>query len=184
MRGRELSRPSRFGNAVFEHRDGVREVGGEGTVDMGFEFGQVDFDVAVVLGSFVGLKVSSEGLECCDGRRAARLIEEATHRGRVGEDGRGSANLGAHVADRAHSGAAKRVDAFAEVLYDVTRSSLNGEDGGELKDDVCNEKCQLQIIAASSEGGKTKAESSPLWLAHPLSWPVSLTPMTLGDATS
>lgn len=136
VRGRELSRPSRFGDAVLEDGDGVREVGSEGAIDVRFEFGEVDLDVSVVLGSLVGLEVSSEGLKRLDGCRAARLMEEATHGVSIREDGGSGANLGAHVANRTHSGAAERVNSFAEVLDDMARSSFDGEDGGELENDI------------------------------------------------
>ena len=54
----------------------------------------------------------------------------------VGEDGRGRAELGAHVADGRLAGGADGVDAGAEVLDDGVGAAGDGEDARELEDDV------------------------------------------------
>ena len=54
----------------------------------------------------------------------------------VGEDGGGGADFGTHVADGAHAGAGKGLDALSEIFDDGSGASLDGEDVRNLENDV------------------------------------------------
>ena len=63
-------------------------------------------------------------------------LEVGGHVRVVGEERRGGADLGAHVADGALAGGRDGVGAGAEVLDDGAGAALHGEDLGDLEDDV------------------------------------------------
>src|SRR5690606_34917025 len=62
--------------------------------------------------------------------------EVVGHVGVVGEQRRGGADLGTHVADGRLPGGGDGVGARAEVLDDGAGAALHGEDLGHLEDDV------------------------------------------------
>ena len=126
----------RFGDL----RDRHGGVGRERTVDVRFEFGEVDLDDAVVVLGRVGIDflVGGEvdlGGEVGNGL-TARGGEVAGHGVVVGEDGGRGAHFSTHVADRGLAGGGERGGAFAEELDDAVRGALGAEHAGELEDHV------------------------------------------------
>jgi hypothetical protein len=116
--------------------DGGGEIGSERTVDMGLEFGKVDFDDLVVFGVLVGGKVVSKLLGVIGDHGAVGGIEIVGHAVVEGEEGGGGADFSAHVADGSHASATEGFDTRAGVLDDGTCSALDGENAGDLEDDV------------------------------------------------
>ncbi|KAH6609638.1 hypothetical protein Trco_002984 [Trichoderma cornu-damae] len=146
--GRQLLGPPLVPDGVLELGQGGGQVGGEGPVDVGLQLGEVDGDELVVLGALVGLEAEAgvrrraasgealQGPDVLNGPAAARGFEVPRRGLGVGEDGRGRAHLGAHVADGGHAGGAQRVDARAEVLDDGAGAAADGQLARQLQDDV------------------------------------------------
>lgn len=103
---------------------------------MGLEFGKVDFDDLVVFGVLVGGEVVSKLFGIVGDQGAVGGVEIVDHAVVKGEEGGGGADFGAHVADGSHASGAERFDARAGVLDDGTCSTLDGENAGDLENDV------------------------------------------------
>ena len=122
------------------HRPGP--VGGVGPVDVRLEGRQVDLDdlVEELLRVGVDLGVLAEVLAHGVGPVGHGLPPGGLQVDRavvvVGEQRRGGADLGAHVADRGLAGGADRRRAGAEVLDDGAGAAADGQHVGDLEDDV------------------------------------------------
>lgn len=117
--------------------EGSREIRSVGTVDVGFEFREVDLDDLVVLGVLVGAEVVLESLGVRTDVGTVGRVEVLTHATVVGEERGGCTDFGTHVADGGHSSARERVDTLSEIFDDGSRSSLDGKDTSDLEDDIC-----------------------------------------------
>lgn len=139
QRDLELRRPVVLLHSRGELRDRGSKIGGERTVDVRLEFGEVDLDDLVVLGTLVGLEVMLEGLGV--GRDVAALgrAEVVAHARVVGEEGGGRADFGTHVADGGHTRARERLHTSTGVLDDGAGTTLNSEDTRDLEDDIWGE---------------------------------------------
>ena len=96
-----------------------------------------DFDDLVVLGSLVGFEVVLELRGVFGNVRALGGVEVIPHAGVVREQGGRGPDLGSHVADGRHAGAAEGLDSRAGVLDDRACATLDGEDACDLENDVC-----------------------------------------------
>ena len=116
--------------------DGGSEIRSERTVDVGLEFGKVDFDDLVVFGILVGCEVVREllGIVCDHGTVGG--IEIVGHAVVEGEEGGGGTDFSTHVADGSHASAAEGFDTRAGVLDDGTCSTLDGKNASDLENDV------------------------------------------------
>ena len=95
-----------------------------------------DLNVLVVLGALIGLEVVLELVGVVRNHAALRRVEVRLHAVVVREDGRRRTNLSTHVADGGHTSARQGLDTRALVLNDGTGTTLDGEDAGDLEDDV------------------------------------------------
>lgn len=116
--------------------DGGGEIRSERTVDMGLEFGKVDFDDLVVFGVLVGNEVVRELLGVVGDHGTAGSFEIVGHAVVEGEKRGGSTDFSTHVADSSHAGATERFDTRAGVLDDGTCSALDGKNASDLENDV------------------------------------------------
>jgi hypothetical protein len=113
-----------------------------GAVDVRLQRIEVDFDNAVEVLLRVGVHFGVSGEVLGD------LVGQLGHIGAVGgfqvtrhrlvvTEGRGRcSDLGTHITDGAFTGTANAVGAFAEVFHDGTSTALNGQDTGDLEDNV------------------------------------------------
>lgn len=99
-----------------------------------------DLDSLVVLGSLVWLQVVVELLSVLGDVGSAGSLEVRSHSLVVREERGGGTNLGTHVTDSSHTGTRQRLDTWTVVLNDGTCSTLDGEDTGDLEDDVCRHR--------------------------------------------
>jgi len=124
----------------FGHRTG--QVGGVGSVDVGRQGRQGELDDLVEKGPRVGFdlvvgpEVVGHGVRRVGHGLAACGLQVAGHRVVVGEQRGGCADLGAHVADGALACGREAAGTGTEVLHDGTRATVDGEDVGDLQDDV------------------------------------------------
>lgn len=104
---------------------------------MRLEGGQIEFNNLVVFGIVVSSQERSFALISSRGNTASQGgLKVVLHSVVVGENGRGRSDLGTHVADGGHTGAADAVYARSKVLDDGTGTTLDGQDSGDLQDDV------------------------------------------------
>ena len=135
-------RPAVCGGNLFHLTDWSSQVGGEGAVDVRFEFAEVDLDHFVEIFFRIGIhfRVAGEVFAHRVGQfghiGATGGAQVAFHAGIVAEGGSGSADLGAHVTDRAFAGTAHGRRAFAEVFDDRAGSAFHGEDAGDFQDHI------------------------------------------------
>ncbi len=129
----------RFRGQLGDRTGEIRRVG---TDDVRLELGQIDFDdlIVVLLRRLIDFGVRHKQVPAGHGEVGEigpvgdvqvgdHLLIEGEHRGRGPE-------LRAHVADRAFAGRADRLGAGAEVLDDLVRPALHGEQAAEIEDHV------------------------------------------------
>ena len=142
----DLGGPAVLGGRGAQLLDRVRQIGRERTVDVRLELAQVDLDHLVVVGARVGAEQrAAEVLRQLGDVRATRGRQVLGHASVEGKDGRGGANLGAHVADGAHACARDGVDAGTEVLDDGAGAALDRENAGQLEYDVLGRRPAAQL---------------------------------------
>lgn len=132
----DLIRPSVLLADLGKLGDGGSEIGSEGTVDVGFEFREVDVDDLVVFGVLVGLEVVGEGLGVSSDLRSVGSLEVFSHALIEGEERGRRADLGTHVTDGSHASAAEGFDTRTAVFDDSAGSALDGEDASNLENNV------------------------------------------------
>ena len=76
---------------------------------------------------------------------AVGRVEVVDHAVVEGEEGGGGTDLGTHVADSRHTSAGERLDTRTGVLDDGAGTTLDGENAGDLENDVCSETDTLAI---------------------------------------
>lgn len=132
----DLKGPSVLDGDILELGDGGGKIGGEGTVDVRLESVEVNLDELVVLTSLISLEVVVVESREVSNLLSASGVQVVGHSLVEGEGGGGSTNLGTHVTDGTHTGTRQVVNTLAEVLDDGTGSTLDGEDTGDLKNDI------------------------------------------------
>eukprot|EP00053_Salpingoeca_punica_P020385 m.211399 g.211399 ORF g.211399 m.211399 type:complete len:843 (+) comp18318_c0_seq1:197-2725(+) len=141
----ELDRPVVLLELLGKLGERVGQIRGEGAVDVRLQRAEVNLDDLVVRGVLVG----REQLLVLGGQvgnaGAVGLLQVGTHALGEGEDGGGGANLRTHVADGGHARAGEAADARAKVLDDGAGAALDGEDAGELEDDVLGRGPALEL---------------------------------------
>ena len=95
-----------------------------------------DFDFLVVLSTLVGSQIVREALSVLSNIATTSCLEVVGHTVVEGEHRGGSTNLGTHVTDGSHARARKRLDTGTGVLDDGAGTTLDGEDAGNLEDNV------------------------------------------------
>ncbi|RNA19499.1 aconitate mitochondrial precursor [Brachionus plicatilis] len=143
----DVGGPSIFDGLLANLVNGIGEVGRKRSVHMRPQFVQVNLDHSVVLGARVGSqqvgmlagKLGNFGPSC--GRQVVghALIER--------KDGRGRSDLGAHVANGAHACARNGVDAWSKVLDNGASASFDGQDAGQLQNNVFGRGPSAQAAA-------------------------------------
>ncbi|PMB71436.1 hypothetical protein BM221_001525 [Beauveria bassiana] len=145
---RERLGPLLVPDCVLELGQRRGQVRRERAVDVRLQRRQVNRDALVILGAVVGLKPESrvrrraragkrlQRVNVGNGLRAARRRQVPRRRLRVGKDGRRRADLGAHVADGGHAGAAERIDAGPKILDNVAGAAADRQLAGEPQDNV------------------------------------------------
>jgi hypothetical protein len=78
---------------------------------------------------------------------AACGLQVSPHAVVVGEHGGGGSDFSTHVADGSHTSARDGVDAGAEILDNGAGAALDGEDAGQLEDDVLGRRPALQFTS-------------------------------------
>ena len=78
-----------------------------------------------------------EALGVAGDLRTVRRVEVVSHAVVEGKEGGGRANLSTHVANCRHASAREGVNTGAGVLDDSAGTTLDGQDSGDLEDDVC-----------------------------------------------
>ncbi len=66
-----------------------------------------------------------------------RCVEVVSHTVVEWEERSGRANLSTHVADSCHTRAREGLDTGTGILDDGASTTLDGQDTGDLEDDVC-----------------------------------------------
>ena len=132
----ELLGPAVGIDGLGELGDGGGQIGGEGTVDVGLQLGQVDLDELVVLGTLVLTELL--GVVAGEVTNVGTLggLQVVVHAVVEGEHGGGGTNLSTHVANGTHTSARQAVDTGAVVLDDGTSTTLDGQETSNLKDDI------------------------------------------------
>lgn len=74
-------------------------------------------------------------------------LQVSPHAVVVGEHGGGGTNFSTHVADGSHTSARDGVDARAEILDNGAGATLDGEDTGQLENDVLGRCPALQLTS-------------------------------------
>ena len=126
--------------AHFGDRGG--EVWGEGAVEVGFEFGEVDLDDFVeVLGGVgvdfgVACEVEADAICEVGDIGAAGRAEVTLHGIVVAEGGGGGSDLSTHVADGAFAGTGEGDGTFAEVFHNFVGTAFDGHDASDFEDNV------------------------------------------------
>ena len=95
-----------------------------------------NLDRLVVLSALVSLEVVLEALSVVGDISALGGVEVVDHAVVEGEEGSRRTNLGTHVTDGSHARARKRLDTRTGVLDDGAGTTLDGEDAGNLEDNV------------------------------------------------
>ena len=109
---------------------------------MGLEFVKIDLDKFIVVGRGVsvdfgvGAQVGLDGLGGLGDLGAIGGFEVADHGSVKGEKRSGRTNFGAHITNGAFAGAGHVFGAFAEVLDNGAGAALDGENAGDLEDDI------------------------------------------------
>lgn len=147
-----------------EFGDGSGKIGSEGTVDVGFELGEVlslatpspnahNLDSLVVLAVLVRLEVVVEFLSIFGNVGSVGSLEVTAHSLVVREERGGSTDFGTHVANGGHTRAREVLDTWTVVLNDGTGTTFDSKDTSDLEDDIWN-------------------VSSDFGCAHPLEWSI------------
>lgn len=123
-------------DSLAELGDRSSKIWGKWAVDVWLELRQVDLDQLIVLGALIlsqllGVDTSkvTDILTLRDGKVVVHAVVEW-------EEGGRSTNFSAHVADGGHTSARDTVDTWAVVLDNGTSSTLDGQDSGNLKNDI------------------------------------------------
>lgn len=132
----EVLRPLVGVNGLLELRDGSGKVGSERTVDVGLELRQVDLDQLVVLGTVILVQLLGVGLGEVGNVLTLGGGQIVVHAVVVREERGGGTNLSTHVANGTHTSARERVDTRTVVLDDSTSTTLDGQETGDLEDNV------------------------------------------------
>ena len=140
-------------------------------------FTTYNVDALVVLGALIGLEIVCKTLGVVGDLRPVSRVEVVSHTVVEGEEGSGCANLSTHVADRRHTGTREGLYTRTSVLDDSASTTLDGQDTGNLEDDICTLCMGLTV-------GGSGAINSPLGVVQPPILPVRLTWMTLGHFNS
>lgn len=154
----DLLRPAVGLGNLLELADGSSQIGGEGTVDVGLEGVEINLNELVVLGTLVLTELG--GVLAGEVTNALALggLEVVVHAVIEGEERSGSTDFSTHVADGAHTRAGEGLSTRAVVFDDGTSSTLDGEDTGNLENDICKVMlvicCDLQVpmVCQSSHG--------------------------------
>jgi hypothetical protein len=157
------------------------QVGSVRAVDVRLELREVDLDDLVVLGVLVRAEVLLERLGVLADVGALGRVEVRAHALVVREDRGGGTDLGTHVADGGHASARERGDTLTEVLDDGARAALDGEDAGNLEDDVYERDASVK---ESTVCGERADYGSPLGVVQPPILPVRWTPIRFGHLSS
>lgn len=132
----ELRGPVVVLDSLGKFGDGRSQIRGEGTVDVGLEFVQVQVDDLVVFGILVGSQVVLEGFSVLGNVASLGGLEVAAHSLVVREDRGGGTDFGTHVTDGSHTRAREGLDTGTVVFDDSTGSTLDGQGTSDAQDDV------------------------------------------------
>lgn len=142
----EIKRSRSFRSALItQFGDRMSQVGCEGSVYVRLQSGQIQFDDLIVLGVRVRRQQALVLIGGSGDFRASGRLQVILHPVIVREERGGGADLGTHVANGRHSGAADAVDARTEVLHDGTGTALDGEDTGHFQNDVLGTGPTLEL---------------------------------------
>lgn len=123
-------------DSLLELGDGSGKIGSEGTVDVGLELIEVDLNELIVLSTLILTEGSSVLAREVTNVLTLGGLQVVVHAVVEGEDRGGSTNLGTHVTDGTHTSARQGVNTGTVVLDDGTGTTLDGEETGDLKDDI------------------------------------------------
>mmetsp|Transcript_4058 Transcript_4058/g.11358 ORF Transcript_4058/g.11358 Transcript_4058/m.11358 type:complete len:269 (-) Transcript_4058:765-1571(-) len=138
-----------FRPIVFLYRgrklgQGLGSVGRERSVHKWFELTQVNFDELVVLTVLVCVQKIRRFRRFVTNVTTAGGIQISLHAVVEGKEGRCGANLCAHIANGRHSRARNAVKPGTEILHNVARSSLDGENTCNLQDNILGGRPSVQ----------------------------------------
>lgn len=160
----ELLRPRVPLDLLGKFGEGSGKIRGEGTVNMGLELREVDFDPLVVLTTLIRLEVVVELLGVLRNGRTVGGLEVSAHSVVEGEKRGSGANLSSHVTDSSHTGTRERLDTGTVVLNDSTSTALDSENTRNLEDNIYPKSQYLSPSGIDSS-------SLPLGVVHPLILP-------------
>ena len=103
----------------------------------GFVADTHNLDALVVLGALICLEVVLESLRIVGDVGALGGVEVVDHAVVEGEEGGRRTNLSTHVANGSHTRAREGFDTRTLVLDNGTSSTLDGQNAGNLEDNVC-----------------------------------------------
>lgn len=112
---------------------------------MRFQRGQLQFDDLIVLGVRIRRQQTLVLIGGSGDFRASSRLQIILHPVIIWEDRGGGADLGAHVANGGHPGAADAVDAWTEIFHDGTGTALDGENTGHFQNDVLGAGPTLEL---------------------------------------
>jgi len=132
----KLLRPAVGLDSLTELGDRSGKIWGKWAVDVWLELRQVDLDQLIVLGTLI-----LSQLLCVDTSKVTDVLtlgdgKVVVHAVVEWEEGGRSANFRTHVADGSHTSARDAVDTRAVVLNNGTSSTLDGQNSGNLKNDI------------------------------------------------
>uniref|UniRef100_A0A1L8EHS2 Uncharacterized protein n=1 Tax=Haematobia irritans TaxID=7368 RepID=A0A1L8EHS2_HAEIR len=119
----------------FANRMG--QIGSEGTIDMGFQCIQIDFNQFIVLAVAVGRQqLSLCLLGFVSNARATSGFQVGSHAIIEGEHRGGSTNFSTHVTDSSHTSTRDGIYTLAVIFNDGTSTTLNSKNISNLQDDI------------------------------------------------
>ena len=109
-----------------------------------------NLNALVIFGTLISLEVVLEALGIVGDVRPLRGIEVIDHAVVEGEEGGSGTNLSTHVANGGHTRAGEGLDTRAGVLNNSASTTLNGEDAGNLEDDIWDVTLRIEKRARVS----------------------------------